>query len=416
MENPSHGGIFLKIAFVDEDLSLRTGSRRFTYEVTRELKKMGHEVALFTTRLDRSTCFKEYLSLPVQVFSNKDFVAKQSLRRVKQQHSDSPLVQVANDLNYWLSQANIVMNMSKKIADMDYDVAMVHYHGEHWLMPYFYYLRRTLGVVYLNVTQPLRRPWALPFQELPLHSQIVDKALLFPPVGRWEQMSHKKIRLFVAPSQYLLRQAEQQGMLGERTGVVVPLGVNHSEFFPTGEEEPFALYVGRIHPHKSLELAVMAMKGTSADKSLVIAGDVPEQYYWYKEKLLHLAEKMKVANRMRIIVSPSDLKIVRLMQRCSVFLFPSTVDTFGLVVLEAMACGKPVIACNKGGVPEVVGDAGFLLEPSAQQWQKTVNLVFSDPQLRCQRRKRSLERSMCFSWQETTKRLLSSFGQTISAA
>jgi glycosyltransferase involved in cell wall biosynthesis len=398
----------LKIAFVDEDLSRRTGSRRFTFEVARELGKRGHDVSVFTTRLDRNTCFGAYLSLPVQVFPRKRFVAEQYLRRFVHHHRDNSLVKAGNDLNHSLSQANLIMQMSKKIADLDCDVEMAHYHGEHWLMPYFYYLSRAAGVAYLNVTQPLPRSRALPFQELPIHRRIVSKALLFP-LGRWEPESFKKIGLFIGPSRYLLKQAEEQGMLRNRKAEVVPLGVNHSEFCPTGEEEPFALYVGRIHPHKSLELAVMAMKGTNSDASLVIAGDVPDGYQWYKEKLLDLAKKMKVSNKVRIVESPSDLEIVRLMQKCAVFLFPSTIDTFGLVVLEAMACGKPVVACNSGGVPEVIGDAGLLIEPDFLQWQEAVSRLLSDPELRREMGQRSLTRSMLFSWKRTTERLLDAF-------
>jgi glycosyltransferase involved in cell wall biosynthesis len=409
----------VKIAFIDEDLSPRTGSRRFTFEVAGELKKRGHEVGLFTSNLDRNSCFEAYLSLPVHVFSKKQSAVGQSIGQRSRDHlhkQDSLVFNVAKHLNYWLAQANLVMNMSEKIADLDYDVAMLQYHGEHWLMPYFYYFRKPSAVVYMNVARRLRRSWGLPFQELqelPLHREIVDKALLFPPVGRWEGTSHRKIRSLFAPSQYLLGQVERQGMLEQRNGAVVPLGVDHSEFCPTGEEEEFALYAGRIHPHKSLELAVAAMKGTSKGKSLVLAGDVTEEFSWYKEKLVRVAEKMKVADRVRIIESPSDLEVVRLMQKCSFFLFPSTVDTFGLVVLEAMSCGKPVIACNRGGVPEVIGDAGFLLEPNPQEWQKTVKDVFSDSELRYRMKERSLARSKCFSWEKTTDRLLLSLENAV---
>jgi len=154
---------------------------------------------------------------------------------------------------------------------------------------------------------------------------------------------------------------------------------------------------------------VMAMKGTNSDASLVIAGDVPDGYQWYKEKLLDLAKKMKVSNKVRIVESPSDLEIVRLMQKCAVFLFPSTIDTFGLVVLEAMACGKPVVACNSGGVPEVIGDAGLLIEPDFLQWQEAVSRLLSDPELRREMGQRSLTRSMLFSWKRTTERLLDAF-------
>lgn len=410
----------MKIAIIDEDLSPRTGSRRFTFEVASELRKRGHEVGLFTTNLDRRSCFDAYLSLPVHLFSKS--TDSQSLGRRSQslmRKYSNLIVKFPTNLTYWLRQVDLVMDMSREIADSQYDVAMLQYHGEHWLMPYFYYLNKPSVVVFMNVTRRIRRSWELPFhelQQLPLRREITDKVLLLPPIGIWERISNRKIRSLLAPSQHILGQVERQGMFGKRKGAVVPLGVNHSEFSPTGEEEKFALYTGRLHPHKSLELAIAAMKGVSQDKYLVIAGDITSDFLWYKEKLIRIAGKIGVADKIKIVESPSDTEIVRLMQRCSAFLFPSTIDTFGLVVLEAMACGKPIIACNRGGVPEVVGDAGYLLEPNIQQWQKTVNRVLSDSGLRRLMRERSLSRSKLFSWKKTTDRLLSSIREATKIA
>jgi glycosyltransferase involved in cell wall biosynthesis len=401
----------LKIAIIDEDLSPRTGSRRFTFEVASELRKRGHEVGLFTTNLDSRSCFDAYLSLPVHLFSkspDNQSLAGRSLGLMRR-HSNL-MVTFATFWIYWLRQVDLVMDMSRKIADSQYDVVMLQYHGEHWLMPYFYYLNKASAIVFMNVTRRIRSSWELPFhrlQQLPLRREMTDKLLLLPPIGMWERISNGQIRSLLAPSQHLLGQVERQGMLGKRKGAVVPLGVNHSEFSSTGEEEEFALYVGRIHPHKSLELAITAMKGVSQGKYLVIAGDLTSDFLWYKEKLIRIARRIGVADKIEIIESPSDAGIVRLMQRCSAFLFPSTIDTFGLVVLEAMACGKPIIACNRGGVPEVVGDAGFLLEPDVRQWQKTVHRVLSDIELRSVMGAKSLSRSKRFSWEKTTDKLLS---------
>jgi glycosyltransferase involved in cell wall biosynthesis len=298
------------------------------------------------------------------------------------------------------------MEMSRKIAEMECTIAMLQYHGEYWLLPYFYYLSRPTGAVFLNVVPPLPRSMALPFQELTLRRRIMERLIDLSHVGKWRESSLRNLALLMTPSKYLLEQAEQQGVVGLRRAEVVPLGVDHSEFYPTGEEEPFALYLGRIHPHKSIELAILAMRNTKPDTSLVIAGDFEEGHLWYKEKLIRLAEKARIPDRLRIIAFPSDREVVRLMQRCSVFLFPSTIDTFGLVVLEAMACGKPIVACNRAGVPEVTGDAGFLVEPKSEQWQKAVAKIFSDSRLRRQMGRKSLERSKNFSWESTAKRLL----------
>ena len=56
---------------MDEDLSPRTGSRRFTCEVTRQLQSQGHEVEIFTTKLDTRKCFQEYLGMPIHVVPEK---------------------------------------------------------------------------------------------------------------------------------------------------------------------------------------------------------------------------------------------------------------------------------------------------------------------------------------------------------
>jgi glycosyltransferase involved in cell wall biosynthesis len=319
------------------------------------------------------------------------------------------MLKLVKNYGYGLRQTDFALKASRCIVEAGCDAVVLQYHGEHWLLPVFYYLNDTIGAVYLNMVPPRPRPLALPFQESTTERRLADKLLRLPPVGKWESLSMKKVALFMTPSRFQLRQAKKQRVTGRKRTAVVPLGVNHDDFLPTGEEEPFALYLGRIHPHKSLELAIMSMERTKRDYSLVIAGDVDDQNLWYAKKLSSLAERMKVADRFQLVLNPSDLQVLRLMQRCSVFLFPSTIDTFGLVALEAMACGKPVIACNKGGVPEVIGDAGFLLEPNVQQWQKTVARVLSDTQIRRQMGEKALERSNSFSWEKTTDQLLCSF-------
>jgi len=292
---------------------------------------------------------------------------------------------------------------------MGYEAVLFQYHGEHWLLPVFYHLNEAKGAVYLNMVPPRPRPEALPFQESTLERRIVDRLVSLPFVRRFEKASLRNVALFITPSEYQLQQARVQGVIGQKKAAVVPLGVDHSEFCPTGEEEPFALYVGRIHPHKSVELAMMSMKNMNSDYSLVIAGDVDEGNVQYVERLLGLAEKLKISDRVELILHPSERRIVRLMQSCSVLLFPSTIDTFGLVVLEAMACGKPVVACNRGGVPEIIRDAGFLIEPNPVEWQKVVARVLSDSDLRHRMGHKALQRSETYSWQDTTSRLLATF-------
>jgi glycosyltransferase involved in cell wall biosynthesis len=397
---------FLKIAFVDEDLSPRTGSRRFTYEVTRQLQSQGHEVEIFTTKLDTKKCFQEFLKMPIHLVPEKQAISGESPLFSRKENA---LLKIPTELAYLSRQTGYALKMSRNIADDQCDVVLYQYHGEHWLLPYFYHLVKPTGMVYLNVLRPLPRPFGLPFNELTLHRRLTDGFYDLLPFRSLKQASFRKLKTFVTPSRFQLEQAREQGIIGQKNTAVVPLGIDHERFFPADESGNFALYLGRIHPHKSLELAVMAMKKTPESYSLIIAGDIEEQHLWYKSKLENIAREMGISERFKIILSPPDSEVVRLMQKCSIFLFPSTIDTFGLVVLEAMACGKPIVACNRAGVPEVLGDAGFLLEPSVGQWRLTITKLLSDSSLRAKVGSNALRRSKTFSWEKTTRVLLKAF-------
>ncbi|MGB8780676.1 MAG: glycosyltransferase family 1 protein [Candidatus Bathyarchaeia archaeon] len=328
------------------------------------------------------------------------------LTRAIRKFGKNAIINLANNYEYDLLETDFALKTSEKIVSMGYEAVLFQYHGEHWLFPVFYHLNGAKGAVFLNMVPPRPRSEALPFQESTLERRIVDRLVSLPFVRRFEKVSLRNVALFVTPSEFQLQQARVQGVIGQKKAAVVPLGVDHCEFCPTGEEEPFALYVGRIHPHKSLELAMMSMKNMDSDYSLVIAGDVDDGNVEYVERLLSLAEELKISDRFELILHPSERRIVRLMQSCSAFLFPSTIDTFGLVVLEAMACGKPVVACNRGGVPEIVGDAGFLIEPDPVQWEKAATRLLSDSEFRHAMGQKALQRSEEYSWKHTTCRLL----------
>ena len=146
---------YVKIAFVDTDLSPRTGSRRFLIEVTPQLQNLGHEVKIFTTKLDRQTCFEEFLSLPVEVVGAG---SRRALSQTFTGHKKNLLADIGKGVTFNLIHTFHVMDISKRVADMGCQVCVLHYHGEHWLQPWFYHLREAAGVVFLNVLPPLSPP------------------------------------------------------------------------------------------------------------------------------------------------------------------------------------------------------------------------------------------------------------------
>ena len=90
--------------------------------------------------------------------------------------------------------------------------------------------------------------------------------------------------------------------------------------------------------------------------------------------------------------------------RADVLLMPSWYEGFGLPVLEAMACGVPVVAANRASLPEVVGDAGLLIEPDDLDGvADAVTRIIADPALREDLRQRGLKRASEFTWERSAQ-------------
>jgi glycosyltransferase involved in cell wall biosynthesis len=96
------------------------------------------------------------------------------------------------------------------------------------------------------------------------------------------------------------------------------------------------------------------------------------------------------------------------------FIYPSLFEGFGLPVLEAMACGTPVVTSDRTALPELAGDAGLLIDPeSVEALAEAMTRVLTDRALAQDLRRRGLERSQRFSWGETARRTLTVYREAV---
>ena len=99
------------------------------------------------------------------------------------------------------------------------------------------------------------------------------------------------------------------------------------------------------------------------------------------------------------------------------FVYPSYFEGFGLPPLEAMKCGTPVIAGNRASLPEVVGDAGLLVDPfDIDAIAAAISNVIDNPNLRITLRAKGLDRARMFDWKETARRTLEVYQQAADNA
>ncbi len=152
--------------------------------------------------------------------------------------------------------------------------------------------------------------------------------------------------------------------------------------------ERFVLYLGSNKPHKNLVGLVQAWAGLGGEAQLVIAGAWDPQH---PEARL-LAESL--GDRVRWLGPIPEADLPALYAAATVFVFPSFFEGFGLPVVEAMACGTPVICSNVTALPEVAGDAALLVDPGdSRALTVALGRVLADEGLRAELRARGLARA-----------------------
>jgi alpha-1,3/alpha-1,6-mannosyltransferase len=161
-----------------------------------------------------------------------------------------------------------------------------------------------------------------------------------------------------------------------------------------GDALPFILCLGRFDPAKDIVLAVEAFAalrtrlGTeAADLELVLAGGYDPRLVEQRatiDGLAALARRLGVDAHVRIVRSPTEPERKRLLSRCLCVVYTPKDEHFGLVPLEAMAAGRPVIAVSRGGPAETVvdGETGLLCEPRADAFADALLRLVRAPELR----------------------------------
>ena len=201
---------------------------------------------------------------------------------------------------------------------------------------------------------------------------------------------------------------------------IIAPGVDHAMFSPLGRSDakallglgsaPMVLFAGRIQPLKGGELAVRAFAALGArDATLVIVGE-PSGSHGEAEaaRLRALVDECDLNDRVRFVGSVAHEDLGDFYRAADVCVVPSHTESFGLVALEAAACGTPVVAASVGGLQSIVDDGrtGFLVasrEPLA--FAAAIDKILADPQYATEMSAAAVERSRRYSWNLTAARL-----------
>jgi len=323
------------------------------YHVCKELALLGHEVSLFTS----------------------DIVPSRYIPRIKSDRSEEVdgfrVVRSTAVMNLG-GDMPIMPDLMFKMKNVDADIIHAHeYYNYTSLMAYLVAKKKGISFTYTQDRYYWikRKVWRLPFW-------LGNKTLF-----KFVREAPEIVTAFsMAASEFLAG----QGYPSEKISVI-PIGVEVSRFRPfkdywfreylgIGEENPIILTVARLHRSKNLDGLLRAMfqvKEEVNDAKLVIIGRGPRE-----EALKTLAMSLRLTEDVFFISELIPLeKMPSVYNACDVFVLPSLYEPFGVAVLEAMACAKPVVVSDVGGMGDTVVDTRTGFKIPIDSGEKFVSLL-----------------------------------------
>ncbi len=225
---------------------------------------------------------------------------------------------------------------------------------------------------------------------------------------------------------------------GERKLDIIPPGVDLSHFYPISADEAklfvglkpddrMVLFVGRIEPLKGVDTLIQAMsciksKGLHRPVHLAIVGGEPDaspqDMSAEMTRLQRLCDDLGVDQTVVFLGKRGQDTLPYYYSAAEVVVMPSHYESFGMVALEAMACGAPVIASDVGGLGFLVrdGETGFTVpDGDPQLLCEKLSLLLTDPELRTRMSHRAAENARDYSWNKIAKRISALYSEVIRA-
>ncbi len=332
----------MKLAIAQSNLTLFGGGERVVLKIAQH-----YDAKIYTAEYNSKTTFPEFKGLDVEVIGSKSFLGALPYGRVMQ------------GLNYGLSFYNFRMKD-------DYDVINAHMAPSHWIRNrnerVLWYCHTPLRDVYdlYKFRLSLKKPYQRPVYVLGASAvRAMDRGAVRKLEYIFANSGNTKSRI----TKYYGRESE-----------VLNGGVDYELFGNRGAERYF-LYPSRISPNKRQEYAIRAFGAFKRRKRgyrLVLAGPVSKDRQlrsYYSDVVAPLARQV---GDVEVLGSVSDRRYRELLSRATAVLYPPMNEDYGLVPLEGMASGKPVIAVNEGGPKDTVvdGETGFLVNSESEMAER----------------------------------------------
>ncbi|MHA1380624.1 MAG: glycosyltransferase family 4 protein [Candidatus Helarchaeota archaeon] len=176
----------------------------------------------------------------------------------------------------------------------------------------------------------------------------------------------------------------------------------------------FILYVGTLEPRKNVSGLIRAYHNLVLSRNIVQDLVIIGKKGWGYEEIFKTVKDLNLGDRVVFTGYVPDSELVYFYNAAEIFIYPSFYEGFGIPPLEALACGTPTISSNISSMPEVVGDAGILIDPSnTKELSQMIFKLLSSKNLRENFRKKGLERAKEFSSERMAKKTIDSYRKVL---
>jgi len=242
----------------------------------------------------------------------------------------------------------------------------------------------------------------------------------------WVPPLLRRCRHILTNSAFTAREIERWAGVPAQRISVIPLGYDAASFRPAAGQLagptglpngcPYLLHVGQAYPHKNLPRLIEAFAAVAPhhpELQLVLAG---KPHPTETPRLTALVRERGLEARVQLFPYVPFEALVPLYQGALALVYPSLWEGFGLPVLEAMACGTPVLTSRGSGTEEAAGDAALLVDPAnTAAMAAALRDLVEQPSLRQQLRQRGLQRAAQFSWERTAAATHAALAEILSA-
>jgi len=349
------------------------------YHLATEQARQGHDISVITNSLPSAGC--------------RSFVFT---RTVQEELSNVKIYRLSS---FIFRQTPIALSLVSYLSRMDFDIIHLHLTGfvfQPEVAALLAKLKHIPVVSHVHIDPMRKQSWVKPYNRL-IFPMILDfsKAIIVPTENYRQVMMAKY----------------GQG----KKLAVIPYGVDDSVFesrtkMEGGENETSILFIGRLTHQKGLDRLILAMKGILEQipnaKLTIVGPPNPLEMDYYRD-LLRMVSELNLGECVRFMGGFPHGELQEIRSEAMLFVAPSRYESFGIVLLEAMASGLPVVASDIPEFKEIAGGSALLVDPSPGNLSNAIVRAILDKNLRERMTESARTRARDFLWSNIAQQVLS---------